>query len=120
MSLRSGKLPFLGSADEFFDHKRASAVSTGLVNLPWGHQDVRPNKTSQGRKCGIRKLLAFRPWASLQDQQLFLCGWEAGREWALNTHGDPGEEPIGYSYSLDSLLAEVGISRAGVDVTELH
>jgi hypothetical protein len=49
-----------------------------------------------------------RAWASLQDQQLLLCGWEMGREWALSNLGAHAEEPIGYSYSSDSLLTELG------------
>lgn len=93
---------------------RASAVGTGRVYLSSRHRGLRLNKTSQGRKYGIERLLVFRPWASLQELQLFRCGWEAGREWALSTLGDPDEEPTGYSYSLDSILAEVGSNSSAL------
>jgi hypothetical protein len=87
---------------------RGSFVSTGRMFLAIDSQALRPNTTSQARRQSIEKLLSARPWASLQDQQLFLCGWEMGREWSLGNLGVPGEEPIGYSYASDSLLAELG------------
>jgi hypothetical protein len=38
----------------------------------------------------------------------FLSGWEAGREWALLSLDARGEETIGYSYSSEQLLCELG------------
>jgi ribosome modulation factor len=87
---------------------RATFVSTGRVFLEVDQQGRHLNTTSQGRKRSIERLLSVCPWVSLQDRQFFLSGWEMGREWALRNLGAPGEEPIGYSYSSEILLAELG------------
>lgn len=87
---------------------RESHLRMGFLYLRIGSQGLRPNTTRLGRIEDRGKLLSVRPWASLQDQQLFLCGWEAGREWALRHLGENGEETIGYSHSSEELLAELG------------
>jgi hypothetical protein len=87
---------------------RAIFVSTGRVYLALDREGLCLNTTSQARRRSIERLLSVCPGVSLQDQQLFLCGWELGREWGLNNLGAPGEEPIGYSYSSDYLFAELG------------
>ena len=38
-----------------------------------------PNTTRHGRIQSKERLLSACHWASLRDQQLFLCGWEMGR-----------------------------------------
>src|SRR5579862_1004771 len=86
----------------------ATSVHRGMLWIRVHPEGLCPNTTRLGRIQDTERLLAVRPWASLQDQQLFLCGWEAGREWAIQHRDADGEETIGYSYSSEQLLCDLG------------
>jgi hypothetical protein len=87
---------------------RVSHLQMGFLYLRSDPEGLRPNTTRLGRIESREKLLSVRPWANLQDQQFFLCGWELGREWALRHLGESGEETIEYSHSSEQLLCELG------------
>jgi hypothetical protein len=98
---------------------RVSRLQMGFLYLRSDPEGLRPNTTRLGRIESREKLLSVRPWASLQDQQFFLCGWELGREWALGHLGDRGEETSGYSHSSEQLLGELaGNSRPLLEVRQ--
>ena len=60
---------------------------------PWAEMDATGHlvvcKRTSGRIQGIRYVLATHPWASPEDQRLFLQGWEIGAEWVLHENGIP-------------------------------
>src|SRR5947209_14064724 len=47
-------------------------VSMGKGWIQQSAQHLEPNKTTQGRKQGIEKLLSLRPWASPEDIRFYL------------------------------------------------
>ena len=61
--------------------------TTTVVDLdPWAEMDstgrlVKCRRTS-GHMIGIEHLLSSRPWASPEDQRLFLEGWDVGARYA--------------------------------------
>src|ERR1019366_5473232 len=80
MSLRSGKLPFLGSEDEFLDHRSARTRSPGLECFTFAPTARTTPLTSRPRIAGNDNGKSFcrapcrvhRPWAT----DLRACGLE--------------------------------------------
>lgn len=67
-----------------------------------GHNLIE-NRTSQARIQDMQTMLEFRPWASPEDCQMFLVGWEVGRVHGVRNYDSPAEEPIGDMCLLDYL-----------------
>lgn len=64
---------------------RIRGTTTGVDLGLWGETDATgdplPCKSTFGHIQGIELLLSERPWASPEDERVFLKGWDAGVEW---------------------------------------